>query len=202
VWLASNAQGECYVQLLHPSVRSASLSGPRAPSTTCELFEPAVVRCPIRCSRARRFAPYPESLDHVPSDRRANVSSDTLLGDLQELLLDTPLYSRHVLELGEVREHLAKTGLPGAADAEVLVTTAAGASGAARIDSDGGVLGRHLGSQISTNGDANSYIAARSPSGGPYRPPSLNSERSKWIFAFTASGGAGGNCTGTCANAD
>jgi len=33
-------------------------------------------------------------------------------------------------------------------------------------------------------------------------PSSLNSERKKWLFAFTASGGAGGNCTGTCANAD
>jgi len=64
------------------------------------------------------------------------------------------LYSGHVLELGKLREHLAKTGLPRAPDAEVLIAAASDASGAARIDLYGGVNGRHLGSQISVSGDA------------------------------------------------
>jgi hypothetical protein len=73
---------------------------------------------------------------------------------MQELLSDTPLYSGHVLELGEVREHLSKIGLSGAPNAEVLIAAAADASGAARIDPYGGVDGRHLGSHIRARGDA------------------------------------------------
>lgn|SRR5947207_1122364 len=84
----------------------------------------------------------------------ARLSSDTLLCEYEELLRDTQLYSGHIFELGEVREHLSKTGLSRAPDAEVLIAAAADASGAARIDLDGGVYGRHLGSQISARGDA------------------------------------------------
>jgi hypothetical protein len=64
------------------------------------------------------------------------------------------LYSGHVLELGELSEHLRKTGLTGAPDAEVLIAAARDASGADRIDLDGGGSMDATSAARSARGDA------------------------------------------------